>query len=56
VFSPDGTIAYADNSIYGTNYYYVEIYGFDVATSSVTPGGVIYIPNLLDPFFVAQRY
>ena len=56
VFSPDGTIAYADNYTYGTNYYYVEIYGFDVATSNVTPGGVIYIPSSLDPFFVAQRY
>jgi hypothetical protein len=55
VFSPDGTVAYSFYS-YSSTFYYVEIYGFDVATSNVTPGGSIYIPSAFDPFFVAQRY
>jgi hypothetical protein len=55
VFSPDGTVAYATYN-YSTTFWYVEIYGFDVATSNVTPGGVIYIPSAFDVFFVAQRY
>ena len=55
VFSLDGTVTYSFYS-YSYTFYYVEIYGFDVATSNVTPGGSIYIPSAFDPFFVAQRY
>jgi hypothetical protein len=54
-FSPDGTLVYG---IYnpGTEYY-IEIFGFNAATSAVTTSGYyIYVPWWLDPYFVAQRY
>jgi hypothetical protein len=54
-FSPDGTLVYG---IYNSSPgYYLEIFGFNVATSAVTTGGyVISVPSGLDPYFVAQRY
>jgi hypothetical protein len=53
-FSPDGSIAYGvESANTGSN---LEIYGFNVATSDVTPGGVIYLPSNLDPWFTAQRH
>jgi hypothetical protein len=33
----------------------IEIYGFDVATGDVTPGGGIPVPSNLDPFYAAER-
>jgi hypothetical protein len=53
-FSPDGTIVYALSN--NVSSYDIEIYGFDEATSAVTLGGVIGVPSLFDPFFVAERY
>jgi hypothetical protein len=53
-FSPDGTIAYG---VQGQNMGLdLEIYGFNMATGGVTPGGVIYLPSNLDPWFTADRY
>jgi hypothetical protein len=53
-FSPDGTIAY------GTYYlgpgFYIEIYGFDVSTATVTPGEIIGVPSAFDTWFTAERY
>jgi hypothetical protein len=52
-FSPDGTL------VYGTqvenNGYQVPIYGFDIATSEVTPGGVIVLPSNTEAFYTAER-
>ena len=53
-FSPDGTIVYGYNP--SNTSAYLEIYGFDVATSDVTPGGAIYLPSNLNSYFVAERY
>lgn len=51
-FSPDGTIVYATQPL--TSGYNIEIYGFDVATSEVTPGGVI-AGSEFDLFLATQR-
>jgi hypothetical protein len=53
-FSPDGTLFYGIENTNTT--YIIHIYGFDVATSAVTPGGEIGLPSGLDPYFVAERY
>ncbi len=53
-FSPDGSIVYSYS--FANPGYILEIYGFDVATSNVTPGGGIFVPSGLDPYFVAERY
>ncbi len=53
-FSPDGTIVYADQPLNTSAY--VDIYGFNIETSNITPGGVIYLPSNLDEYFVAERY
>lgn len=53
-FSPDGTIAYGvegDNT--GLS---LEIHGLNVATGGVMPGGTVYVPSNLDPWFTAERY
>jgi hypothetical protein len=52
--SPDGSIAYAVQESYpGLT---LEIYGFNLATGAVTPGGAIGIPSAIDPWFTAERY
>jgi hypothetical protein len=52
-FSPDGTL------VYGTqlenNGYQIPIYGFNVTTSEVTPGGVIVLPSNTEAFYTAER-
>jgi hypothetical protein len=54
-FSPDGTLVYGVS--YSNPGYYIEIYGFNVATSDVTTsGGIIGIPSINDFFVVAERY
>ncbi|MGO9167549.1 MAG: hypothetical protein ACLP56_11815 [Candidatus Sulfotelmatobacter sp.] len=53
-FSPDGTIAYAVN--YSSPGFYLEIYGFNVSTAGVTPGGIIDVPSAFDTWFTAVRY
>ncbi len=53
-FSPDGTIAYG-NYYVGPGFF-IEIYGFDVSTATVTPGGIIGAPSALDSWFTADRY
>jgi hypothetical protein len=52
--SPDGSLAYAITA--GTAYYFVEIYGFNAANGEVTPGGSIFVPSSLDPFYSAERF
>ena len=52
-FSPDGSLAYGILNI--NTGFYIEIYGFNVATSEVTPGGSIWVPTGLDPYFIAER-
>lgn len=54
-FSPDGSLVYGNLNLSGGDFY-IEIYGFNVATSGVTPGGAIYVPSGLDPWIVAERY
>jgi hypothetical protein len=51
-FSPDGSLVYATNSL--TSGYWIEIYGFNVASSEVTPGGGILVPNF-GIFVAAER-
>ena len=51
-FSPDGTLVYGVTSENST--YQLMIYGFDVATSEVTPGGYIYLPSTYEAFFTAE--
>ena len=53
VFSPDGTVVY--DPVSSGSGYNLDIFGFDIATSKLTQGGSIYVPNALDSFFVAQR-
>jgi hypothetical protein len=53
-FSPDGTIAYGVN--YSNPGYYIEIYGFNVDTAAVTPGGIIGVPSGVDSWYTAMRY
>jgi hypothetical protein len=52
-FSPDGTLVYGVQSDYSTNQ--LLIYGFNVATSEVTPGGYIDLPSTYEAFFTAER-
>jgi hypothetical protein len=52
--SPDGSLAYAISD--GTANYFVEIYGFNAANGAVTPGGSIFVPSGLDPFYSAERF
>jgi hypothetical protein len=52
-FSPDGTIAYGVNDINGA--LTIEIYGFNVATASVTQGGTISVPSDLDSWWAVER-
>ncbi len=52
-FSPDGTLVYATSQTNGN--YLIQVFGFDVATSVVTPGGVIG-PAISGPFYAAERY
>jgi hypothetical protein len=54
-FSPDGTLVYSDSYSWDGSYYDLEIYGFDLTTSDVTPGGYINVPST-DYYFVAERY
>ena len=51
-FSPDGTLVYGVASVYST--YQLMIYGFNVATSEVTPGGFIYLPSTYGSFSTAE--
>jgi hypothetical protein len=51
-FSPDGTLVYGVTSENST--YQLMIYGFNVATSGVTPGGYIYLPSTYEAFFTAE--
>jgi hypothetical protein len=51
-FSPDGTLVYGVTSQNST--YQLMIYGFNVATSEVTPGGYIYLPSTYEAFFTAE--
>jgi hypothetical protein len=51
-FSPDGTLVYGIQ--YGNPGYQILIYGFNVATSAVTPGGLIGVPSTADPFYTAE--
>ena len=50
---PDGKLVYSTLDL--SPGYQIEIYGFDVATGAVTPGGLIGVPSGLDPFYVAER-
>lgn len=52
-FSPDGSIAYADNDV-GTALN-IEIYGFNVTNAQVTAGGTISVPSDLDSWFAVER-
>jgi hypothetical protein len=54
-FSPDGTVVYG---IYNPGPgYYIEIFGFNAATSAVTTAGFyISVPSWMDPYFVTERY
>ena len=54
-FSPDGTLVYSNNWSWDGSYYDLEIYGFDLTTSNVTPGGYINLPAA-DYYFVAERH
>jgi hypothetical protein len=52
-FSPDGTIAYGvQNENIG---FEIEIYGFSVASGKITPGGALFVPSPLDPWFTTAR-
>lgn len=53
-FSPDGTLVYGYS--WQNTSVYVEIYGFNAATSEVTPGGSIYLPSGFATYYVAERY
>jgi hypothetical protein len=52
-FSPDGTLVYGVLNENSSSL--LMIYGFDVATSEVTPGGSIYLPSTYEGFFTAER-
>ena len=52
-FSPDGTLVYGILNV--NTGYYIEIYGFDVSTSEVIPGGSIWVPSGLESYFIAER-
>jgi hypothetical protein len=52
-FSPDGTLVYGVQS--GNSGSQLMIYGFDVATSEVAPGGLIELPSTFDAFYTAER-
>jgi hypothetical protein len=51
-FSPDGTLVYGVQ--YENSGSQLMIYGFDVATSEVTPGGSIELPSTFDAFYTAE--
>jgi hypothetical protein len=51
-FSPDGTLVYGVQ--YETSGSQLMLYGFDVATSEVTPGGSIELPSTFDAFYTAE--
>jgi hypothetical protein len=56
-FSPDGTLAYASN--YTGPGYYITVYGFNLTTSKVTPGGQIFVAQqgtVWDEFYPARRF
>jgi hypothetical protein len=53
-FSPDGTIAYGVNDVNGA--LTIEIYGFNVATATVTQGGTISVPSDLDSWWAIERH
>ena len=56
-FSPDGTLAYTSN--YTGQGYYITVYGFNVTTSQVTPGGQIFVGQqgtVWDEFYPARRF
>ena len=53
-FSPDGSLVYG--FLNQSSGYTLEIYGFNQTTSTVTPGGAIFVPSGFDPYFVAERY
>jgi len=50
-FSPDGTLVYATSQNNGN--YTIQVFGFNVSTSAVTPGAVI---GHSGPFYAAERY
>jgi len=52
-FSPHGSLVYSTQAF--TLTYGIEIYGFDVTTGAVTPGGEILPPSNMDSFYVAER-
>jgi hypothetical protein len=52
-FSPDGTLVYGVQNQNSSSQ--LMVYGFDVATSVVTPGGYIYLPSTYEAFFTAER-
>jgi hypothetical protein len=54
-FSPDGTLVYTLNYSWDGSYYDLGIYGFNLTSSEVTPGGYLNLPAT-DSYFVAQRY
>lgn len=51
-FSPDGTLVYGVTSVNSTDQ--LMVYGFNVGTSEVTPGGYIYLPSTYEGFFTAE--
>jgi hypothetical protein len=51
-FSPDGTLVYGVQ--YENSGSQLMIYGFDVATSEVTPGGSVELPSTFDAFYTAE--
>jgi hypothetical protein len=50
-FSPDGTLVYATSQSNGS--FSIQVFGFNVATSAVTPGEMI---GHSGPFYTAERY
>jgi len=53
-FSPDGTLVYGEGSWSGSGLP-LNIFGFNVTTSAITPGGSIWIEGLGTPI-TAERY
>jgi hypothetical protein len=51
-FSPDGTLVYGVTTVNSTDE--LMVYGFNVGTSEVTPGGFIYLPSTYEGFFSAE--
>lgn len=52
-FSPDGSLVYGVNDV--GNAMDLEIYGFDASNGSVTQGGTISVPSVLDSWWPEER-